>query len=134
MVSCGTFWVALYPQGVSSPLRCWLTTKGRGRRACRRISGTTDCAEDVDEIVAAVIASGCRPLAGAAGVVVDILATAAIAAFEIAGRVDDEAGVALAVTHGLCCHAHHFADGRHAGRCKFHAGQSHLLDHPLGVH
>src|SRR4029077_4326907 len=51
--------------------------------------------EDVDEIVAAVIAPGCRPLAGAAGVVVGVLATATIAAFEIACRVDDETGVAL---------------------------------------
>jgi hypothetical protein len=61
--------------------------------------------EDVDEIVAAVIAPGCRSLAGAAGVFVGVLATAAIAAFEIAGRVDGEAGAALAVTHGLRCHA-----------------------------
>ena len=49
--------------------------------------------EDVDEIIAAVIAPGCGPLAGAAGVVVGVLATATIAAFEIAGRVDDETGV-----------------------------------------
>jgi hypothetical protein len=46
--------------------------------------------EDVDEIVAAVIAPGWGPLAGAAGVVVGVLATATIAAFEIACRVDDE--------------------------------------------
>src|SRR5207237_2602623 len=50
--------------------------------------------EDVDEIVAAVIAPGRRPLACAAGVVVGVLAAATIAAFEIAGRVDDETGVA----------------------------------------
>src|SRR5258705_8363376 len=66
--------------------------------------------EDVDEIVAAVISPGCRPLAGAAGVVVGVLATATIAAFEIAGWVDDETGVANSVTHGLCRHADHFAD------------------------
>src|ERR1700730_8001439 len=57
--------------------------------------------EDVDEIVTAVIAPGCRPLACAAGVVVGVLATATIAAFEIACRVDDETGVAKAVTDGL---------------------------------
>jgi hypothetical protein len=59
--------------------------------------------EDVDEIVAAVIAPGCRPLACAAGVVVGVLATSAIAAFEIACRVDNKTGVANSVTHGLCC-------------------------------
>ena len=89
--------------------------------------------EDVDEIVAAVIAPGCGPLARAAGVVVGVLAAAAIAAFEIAGRVDDETGVALAVTDGLRRHAHHFADGRHAGRRKFDVGQAHLRDQPLRV-
>jgi len=89
--------------------------------------------EDVDEIVAAVIASGRRPLAGAAGEVVGVLATATIAAFEIAGRVDDETGVAKAVTHGLCCHAHHFADVRHSCRSKFDVGQAHLRDEPLRV-
>src|SRR5207302_6014416 len=67
--------------------------------------------EDVDEIVAAVIAPGRRPLAGAAGVVVGGLATATIAAFEIAGRVDDETGGANAVADGLCRHCHHFAYG-----------------------
>jgi hypothetical protein len=51
--------------------------------------------EDVDEIVAAVIAPGCCPMACAAGVVIGVLAIATIAAFEIAGRVDDETGVAL---------------------------------------
>src|SRR5260370_1326625 len=89
--------------------------------------------EAVDEIVAAVIAPGRRPLAGAAGVVVGVLATATIAAFEIACRVDDETGVANSVTHGLCCHAHHFADGRHACRSKFDVGQAHLRDEPLRV-
>jgi hypothetical protein len=54
--------------------------------------------EDVDEIVAAVIAPGCRPLACAAGVVVGVLATATIATFEIASRVDEETGVVHAVT------------------------------------
>jgi hypothetical protein len=43
--------------------------------------------EDVDEIVAAVIAPGCGPLACATDVVVSVLTTAAIAAFEIACRV-----------------------------------------------
>ena len=61
--------------------------------------------EDVDEIVAAVIAPGCGPLAGALGIVVGVLATAPIAAFEIAGRVDDETGAANTVTHGLRRHA-----------------------------
>ena len=89
--------------------------------------------EDVDEIVAAVIAPGRGPLAGAAGVVVGVLAAAAIAAFEIAGRVDDETGVALAVTHGLGRHADHFADRRHPGRGKFDVVQAHLLDQPLRV-
>ena len=134
MVSCGTLWVALYPHGVSSPLRCWLTTKGGEVVVLAAVfQAVLIVREDVDEIVAAVIAPGCRPLAGAAGVVVGVLATATIAAFEIAGRVDDETGVALAVTHGLGCHAHHFADGRHAGRRKFDIGQAHLLDQPLRV-
>src|SRR5260370_36239370 len=75
--------------------------------------------EDVDEIVAAVIAPGCRPLARPPGVVVGVLATATIAAFEIARRVDDETGVATAVTHGLCGQAPHFADGRHPCRGNF---------------
>src|SRR5207244_165473 len=82
--------------------------------------------KDVDEIVAAVIAPGRRPLAGAAGVVVGVLATATIAAFEIARRVDDETGGAYAVTDGLGRHAHHFADGRHAGRGEFDVAQAHL--------
>ena len=89
--------------------------------------------EHVDEIVAAVIAPGCRPLASAASVVVGVLATATIAAFEIACRVDDETGAANAVTHGLCRHAHHFADGRQSGRRKFDVGQPHLRDEPLRV-
>ena len=89
--------------------------------------------EDVDEIVAAVIAPGCGPLARTAGVVVGVLATATIAAFEIAGRVDDETGVALAVTDGLGRHADHFADRRHAGRREFDVGQVHLRDQPLRV-
>jgi hypothetical protein len=37
-------------------------------------------------------------LAGAAGVVVGVLAAATIAAFEIAGRVDHESGVVNSVT------------------------------------
>src|SRR5579862_1150560 len=90
--------------------------------------------EDVDEIVAAVIAPGRRPLAGAAGVVVGVLAAATIAAFEIAGRVDDETGGALAVAHGLRRHAHHFADRRHAGRGEFNVGEAHLRDQPLRVY
>src|SRR5207237_8092306 len=56
--------------------------------------------EDVDEIVAAVIAPGCGPLAGTTGVVVGVLAAATIAAFELAGRGEDETGLALAGTHG----------------------------------
>ena len=48
--------------------------------------------EDVNEIVAAMIAPGYRPLAGASGIVVGVLATAAIAAFQIARRIDDETG------------------------------------------
>ena len=84
--------------------------------------------EDVDEIVAAVIAPGHRPLAGAAGVVVGVLAAAAIAAFQIAGRVDHETGGAHAVAHGLRRHADHFADRGHAGRGEFDVGQAHLLD------
>ena len=39
--------------------------------------------EDIDEIVAAVIAPGCGPLACSAGVVVGIFAATTIAAFEI---------------------------------------------------
>ena len=89
--------------------------------------------EHVDEIVAAVIAPGRRPLPSAAGVIVGVLAAAAIAAFEIAGRVDDETGAANAVTHGLCRHAHHFADGRQSRRRKFDVGQPHLRDEPLRV-
>ena len=89
--------------------------------------------EDVDEIVAAVIAPGCRPLACAAGVVVGVLATATIAAFEVACRVDDETGAANAVTHRLCRHAHHFADGRQSCRRKFDVAQPHLRDEPLRV-
>src|SRR5207244_6620450 len=69
--------------------------------------------EDVDEIVAAVIAPGRRPLAGAAGVVVGILAAATIAAFAVAGRVDDETGAANAVTHGLCRPAPNIAYALH---------------------
>src|SRR5260370_31833204 len=76
--------------------------------------------EDVDEIVAAVIAPGRRPLARPPGVVVGVLATATIAAFEIACRVHDETGVANALTHGLCCHPPHFATGRHSARRKSH--------------
>src|SRR5262249_39018325 len=53
--------------------------------------------EDVDEIVATMIAPGCRPLACAASVVVGVLAAATIAAFEIACRVDDETSAAKAV-------------------------------------
>jgi hypothetical protein len=89
--------------------------------------------EDVDEIVAAVIAPGRRPLAFAAGVVVGILATATIAVFEIAWRVDDETGVAKAVTHGLRRRAHHFADRRHSRWSKFDVGQAHLFDESLRV-
>src|SRR6516162_3976902 len=37
------------------------------------------------------------------------------------------------VTHGLCCHAHHFADGRHPCRRKFDIGQAHPVDQPLRV-
>src|SRR5438477_11314646 len=134
MVSCGTLWVGLYPHGVSSPLRCWLTTKGGEVVMLATVfQAVLTVREDVDEIVAAVIAPGCRPLACAAGVVVGVFATATIAAFEIAGRVDDETGVANSVTHGLCRHAHHFADGRHAGRGKFDVGQAHLRDQPLRV-
>src|SRR5207248_11186936 len=48
-------------------------------------------------------------------------------------RVDDETGVANTVTDGLCRHADHFADGRHAGRSEFDVGQAHLLDQPLRV-
>ncbi len=89
--------------------------------------------EHVDEVVAAVITPGCRPLASAAGVVVGVLATTAIAAFEIACRVDHETGAANSVTHGLCRHAHHFADGRQSGRSKLDVAQPHLRDEPLRV-
>ena len=81
----------------------------------------------------AVIAPGCRPLACAAGVVVSVLATATIAAFEIAGRVDDETGVAKTVTHGPCRHAHiSLMVGTPVG-ASFDVGQVHLLDEPLRV-
>ena len=40
--------------------------------------------EDVDKIVAAVIAPGHRPLAGAAGVVVGVLAAPPVAALQVA--------------------------------------------------
>lgn len=48
-------------------------------------------------------------------------------------EVDEEKGVVNAVTDGLCCHADHFADGRHAGRRKFDVAQAHLRDQPLSV-
>ena len=67
-------------------------------------------------------------LACGAGVVVGVLATATIAAVEIASRVDDETGVANSVTDGRCCHTHHFADGRHPCRRKLDVGQAHLRD------
>src|SRR5207237_4565974 len=125
MVSCGTLWVGLYPHGVSSPLRCWLTTKGGEVVVLATVfQAVLTVREDVDEIVAAVIAPGCRPLAGAAGVVVGVFAAATIAAFEIARRVDNEKGRANAVPHGLCRPAHHFADGRHAGLREFDVGQA----------
>ena len=89
--------------------------------------------EDVDEIVAAVIAPGRRPLAGAARVIVGVLAAAAVAAFEIAARVDDETGGANAVADGLRRHADHFADRRHSGRGELDVGQAHLVDQPLRV-
>src|ERR1700743_2780320 len=73
----------------------------------------------VDEIVAAGIAPGSSTLACAACVVLRVLATATIAAFQIACRIDDEAGVANAVANGLCRHAHHFADGWEFCRGKF---------------
>ena len=81
----------------------------------------------------AVIAPGCRPLACAAGVVVGALATATIAAFEIAGRVDDETGVAKTVTHGLRRHADiSLVVGTPVG-ANFDVGQVHLRDEPLRV-
>src|SRR5580693_550430 len=124
MVSCGTLWVALYPHGDKGGEVVVLAAVFQAVLIVRK---------DVDEIVAAVIAPGCGPLARAASVVVGVLATATIAAFEIARRVDDETGVAKAVTHGLRRHAHHFTDGRHAGRSKFDVGQAHLRDEPLRV-
>ena len=89
--------------------------------------------EDVDKIIAAVIAPRGGPLARATGVIVGVFAAAAVAAFEIAGRVDDETGRAHAVTHRLRRHADHFADRRHAGRGEFDIGQAHLSDQPLGI-
>jgi hypothetical protein len=56
-----------------------------------------------------------------------------IAAFEIAGRVDDETGVAKTVTYGLCRHAHiSLMVGTPVG-ANFDVGQVHLRDEPLRV-
>jgi hypothetical protein len=85
MVSCGTLRVALYPDDEGGEVVVLATV----------FQAVLTVREDVDEFVAAVIAPGCRPLACAAGVVVGVLATATIAAFEIACRVDDETGVAI---------------------------------------
>jgi hypothetical protein len=67
------------------------------------------------------------------GVVVGVLATATIAALEIAGRVDDETGVAKTVTHGLCHHAHiSLMVGTPVG-ANLDVGQGHLRNEPLRV-
>src|SRR5262245_66620844 len=68
--------------------------------------------EDVNEIVPTVISPGYRPLAGPSGIVVRVLAAAAIPTFQVARRVDDQTGMAQTVPHGLGRHADHFADGR----------------------
>src|SRR5947209_16227530 len=113
MVSCGTLWVGLYPHGVSSPLRCWLTTKGGEVVVLAAVfQAVLTVREDVDEIVAAVIAPGCRPLAGAAGGVVGGLATAARAGSLIASRGDDATSVVKGATPRPPCPAPHFADCR----------------------
>jgi hypothetical protein len=84
--------------------------------------------ENVNEIVPAVITPGHRPLAGASGIVVRVLAAAAIPPFQVARRVDDQTGGAQTVSHGLGCKTDHFADGGHVGGGIRDVGQMHLLD------
>ena len=84
--------------------------------------------EDVNEVVSAVISPGHCPLTGASGVVIGVLAAAAIPAFEVARRVDDQTGGAHTVSHRLGRHTDHFADGGHVGRGILDVGQVHLLD------
>ena len=89
--------------------------------------------KDVDEIVAAVIAPRHRPLAGAAGVVVGVFAAAAVAALQIAGRVNHQTGVANPIAYRLGCHSHHFPDGRHAGGGKLYIRQAQRFDQPIAI-
>ncbi len=57
--------------------------------------------EDINKIVAPVIAPRHCPLAGTSGVVVRILAAAAVAAFEIARGINHQTGIAQAIAHRM---------------------------------
>ena len=89
--------------------------------------------EDVDEVVAAVVAPRRHPLASALGVVLGVLSPTAVPAFQISRGVDHQTGVAFPVGHGLRSHAHHLADGRHAGRSELDVRQLHHFGQPFTV-
>src|SRR5262249_34198413 len=59
-----------------------------------------------------------------------VLTTTAVAAFQIAGRVDGQTRVAQAIANGFGRHANHFADGGHPGWGEPDVAQAPLLDEP----
>ena len=89
--------------------------------------------EDVDEVVAAVVAPRRHPLPSALRVVVGILSPTAVPAFQIARGVDHQTGIAFSVGDGLRGHAHHLADCRHSGGSESDVGQLHHFGQPFTV-